>query len=574
VFLSQNESSNALAPSPLSGRTVATTNYWYGQVFPAAVAAGNNMGFGYRPIELGSRITYNKFDDAAVTAGFKGSIQDKWNYELAYKRDEFKAVSIQTGGVFASVFNTALNANTAAAAFNPFIFTPFLTEDAPANTALLPSLMGSASETSRYVISQFDGNVAGELMDMPAGPLKMSVGAEWRKEVQDDRPDTNLTTGAVFPFNIVSAFQGEFEVFSYYGEFAIPVIESLDIQLAGRVEDYSTVGSTGLKPRISFSWKPLGSQLNVHGSWAQGFVAPSIAALDAGSPSQSFTELFNPVTGIRTQATAGTIFVGNPDLKPSESDSYLVGVTYSPKGVTGLTAGINYYRIEENGIAFTSDQYIVNEWFAAGPTNASNPFGPSATPSAQNPLGSRVIMNVDGSLQQVQNVGPINSGQRLTDGWDVFASYYQDTEIGRFTVETSWTLVTTFEQENFPGAGTIDYLGQYWPSGSALGNYGFPELKGSFGLVWKKERFSASAAWNYVDGYVENASGKTIPCYDTIDLRVGYMIPKIEAQLMFGVNNISDEQPPFIASSFETQSDRAITDIRGRMLWVELSKKF
>jgi iron complex outermembrane receptor protein len=574
LLLSQNESSNALAPSPLSGRTVATTNYWYNQVFPAATAAGNNLGFAYRPIELGSRITYNTFEDVAFTGGFRGNV-DKWNYEIAYLRDEWKQTQVQTGGVLSGVYNTALAASTSTGAFNPFVFTPFLTQNAAANTALLPSLGGSGMAIYRYLIDQIDGNVTGDLMDLPAGPLKVSVGAEWRKESQDDRPDSNLINGTVFPFNTESPFASQREVVSYYAETDIPIIKNLNIQLAGRYEDYSDAGETGFKPRVSFSWKPIGDELNIHGSWAQGFVAPAMSSLTADAPSQSFTELFNPVTGVRTQATQGSIFIGNPGLLPAESDSYLAGFTYSPKAVKGLSVGINYYRIEETAIPFTSDQYIVNQWYAAGPTNASNPFGPTATPSAQNPLGSQVSMNVDGSLQQVRNVGPINSGDRMTDGWDFFASYYQDTTAGRFTLETSWTLVTTFEQENFPGDGTIDYLGYYWSSGSALGNYGFPELKGSFNLYWKKDRYAASAGWNYVDGYLEEGNDNNpIPSYDTFDIRLSYMIPKVEAELTVGCNNIFDEQPPFIATSFETQSDRAITDIRGRMLFVELSKKF
>jgi len=574
LFISRNESANALAPSPLSGRTVPSTNYWLTQVFPAVAAAGNGFGFGYRPTELGARITYNKFDDVALTAGFKGTVEGKWNYEIAYKRDAWKLTNIQTGGVLSTVYNNALAGTTAATAFNPFIFTPLFTQNTPANTALLPTLGGSAQEIDRYVINQLDANVTGDIMDLPAGPLTMSVGAEWRREVDDQRPDGNLTTGAVFPFNITTAFAGSFEVVSYYAEFAIPVIKNLDMQVAGRFEDYTTVGTTGLKPRVSFSWKPLGKEVNVHGSWAQGFVAPSVATLNAG-PFQSFTELFNPVTGVRTQATGASFFVSNPNLKPSTSDSYLFGVTYSPKEVKGLTAGINYYRIEENKIAFTSDQYIVNQWFAAGPTNASNPFGPTATPSAANPLGSQVELNVDGSLKQLRNIGPINSGQRLTDGWDVFASYYQDTSMGRFTVETSWTYVTTFKQENFPGAGKIDYLGFYWGSGAALGNFGFPKLKGSLNASWRMDRYSASAGWNYVDGYKEVENGlNPIASYATIDLRLGYKIPRIDADLTVGVNNITDRQPPYVATSFETQSDRAITDIRGRMLFVELSKKF
>src|SRR5450759_3722261 len=97
-------------------------------------------------------------------------------------------------------------------------------------------------------------------------------------------------------------------------------------------------------------------------------------------------------------------------------------------------------------------------------------FIATCEPSAQNPLGSQVAMNVDGSLQQIRNVGPINTGARLTDGIDLFGSYDLDTEMGKFTADTSWTNVRTFEMENFPGAGMINYLGKYWGSGSALGN--------------------------------------------------------------------------------------------------------
>lgn len=577
----RNDSANALAASPLSGRTVPTTNYWYNQVFPAAAAAGNPFGFAYRPTEIGPRITYNRFEDATVVAGFKGTVDDRWNYQLGYLRDEGQLVQTQTGGVFATVFNAALGANTAATAFNPFSFTELFGTTSPGNpAALLNTFIGSASSYFRAKIEQVDANVAGEVWDLPAGPVAVSVGAEYRKEITDTRHDAALTSGAIFPFNIVSPFYGAREIVSYSAELNVPVFKSLSLSFAGRMEEFSDVGSTGLKPRVSFRWEPRAKELTIRGSWAQGFIAPSVNALSVGSPTQSFQELLNPVTGVRTQPTAGVILVGNSGLNPEESDSYLVGVVYSPKPVKGLTVGLNYYRIEQTNIPFASAQYIVNQWFAAGPTNAANPFGPAATASAQNPLGARVILNVDGSLNQVQNVGPINSGARLTDGFDFFGSYLFSTKAGDFTLETSWTKVLTFEQENFPGAGTVDYLGYYWGSGSALGNFGFPVWKGSTSLEWKKGRFSGSLGYNFVDGYDEindeddATDDVTVGAYDTIDLRFGYRIPKLEAQLMIGVNNIADTQPPRVASSFENQYDRAIGDIRGRVIFVELTKKF
>jgi iron complex outermembrane receptor protein len=577
----RNESANALAASPLSGRTVPTTNYWYQQVFPAAVAAGNSFGFGYRPTEIGSRITYNKFEDATVVAGFKGTLDGKWNWQVGYLRDEGKLVSTQTGGVLTPAFNAALAAGTAATAFNPFSFTELFASVSPGNpAALINSFAGSASSYFRAKLEQADVNVSGEVWTLPAGPVAAAVSAEYRKEVIDTRHDSALLTGGISPFNVVSPFFDSREIVSYSAELNVPVLRRLSLSFAGRMEEFDDVGSTGLKPRVSFRWEPLPKELTIRGSWAQGFIAPTPNALSAGSPTQSFQELFNPVTGIRTQPTQGVILIGNPGLQPEESDSYLVGVVWSPKRAKGLTVGVNYYRIEQTNIPFTSAQYIVNQWFDAGPTNAANPFGPGAAASAQNPLAARVILNVDGSLNQVQNVGPINSGARLTDGLDFFGSYLFSAAVGDFTLEASWTKVMTFEQENFPGAGTVDYLGYYWPSGSALGNFGFPVWKGSTSLEWKKGRFSGSVGYNYTHGYTEinttasAADDVAIPSYGTIDLRLGWRIPRIEASLMVGVNNVADTQPPRVASSFENQYDRAIGDIRGRVVFVELSKKF
>lgn len=578
-ILSRNQSENNLAPSPLSGRVVPSTNYWLRTVFPAAATAGRNFGYGYRPVELGPRITYNEFEENRLVAGLKGEITKGWDFQIGVMNDLWSYKSLQTGGVYSSKYNDALAASTAAAAFNPFGYTPLLTTTSPVNSdSFIAALKGQAGAVEHQKIRQYDGSLSGELFELPAGTLKLVVGAETRKTFDEYQPDSSLQTGAVFPFNIASAFRYERSVTSYYAETEIPVIKGLVVPLAARYEKFSdTVGGTGVKPRVAFRWEPLSRELTVRGSWSKGFVAPSMGNLDPGAPSQSFTELLNPVTKIRTQATRGSIFIGNPNLKPAKSDTYLVGAVYSPNSVKGLTVGINYYRIKESAIPFTSDQYIVNQWFAAGPTNASNPFGPNAARSAQNPLGSQVEMNVDGSLNQVRNVGPINTGARLTDGIDLFGSYDFNTQVGKFTLDASWTNVRTFEMENFPGAGMINYLGKYWGSGSALGNYGFPKWKGSSGITWKKSSYTAGINYSYVDGYLEDENNNNrVPSFGAFDVRASYRFPSWGwgIQMNVGVNNVFDRQPPYVATSFENQYDRAIGDIRGRVWFVELSKRF
>jgi hypothetical protein len=186
-------------------------------------------------------------------------------------------------------------------------------------------------------------------------------------------------------------------------------------------------------------------------------------------------------------------------------------------------------------------------------------------------------MNVDGSLNQIRNVGPVNTGVRLTDGIDLFGTYDFTTEVGKFSLDTSWTTVRTFEMEDFPGAGMINYLGKYWGSGSALGNYGFPKWKGSAGLTWKKSVYSAGVNYSYVDGYKEDENDDNqVPSFGAFDVRASYRFPSWGwgMQMNVGVNNVFNRQPPFVATSFEGQYDRAIGDIRGRIWFVELNKKF
>jgi iron complex outermembrane receptor protein len=580
---SQNNSVNQLAPSPLSGRAVTPANYWYGTVFPGLNA--NSLNFTYRPVEIGPRITTFDWEEIRLVAGLRGRIAEStWKWELAYTYDRARLDQTQSGGVLRNLYDASLADPTAAGAFNPFGVTPLFGSSPVNSTALLNSFSGSASQQDTYGLQMFDANIGGEVFDLPGGPIQVSGGYEHRHQTEDLVPDFALLNNSVFPFNADSVFRGTRNVDSGFGEiniplagkdFNIPGVHSFSVSVAGRYESFSDVGNTGFKPRVAFRWEALEKQLVFRGSYAQGFVAPSLRDLDAGSPQQSFQELDNPLTGVRKQPTDGVVLIGNPSLKPSESDSYLVGTVYSPDYLKGFSIGANYYRIEESGIPFESAQYIVNQWYANGDsTNPNNPFGPNAVRSGVNPMGAQVSLEANGDLKQVTNIGPINTGQRVTDGIDLFATYELPTEVGTFTFSASATRVIGFEQEDFPGSGKVSYNGYYWGDGTVLGNYGFPKWKSSTSIAWEWDRYSAAIGWNFVDGYKEiGDNNRPVGSYNTYDLRLGYKIHKIDADLSFGINNLFDEQPEYVTTGF-VQWDRAVTDIRGRQYFMQLSKTF
>lgn len=601
-YYKRNQSLNILAPSPLANRTVTENNYWMAQVFPALVGTGNTFRFDYRPVEAGPRITYNDFESIHLVTGLRGDIADtRWTYEVGFLWDRRVLNQTQTGGILATAYNTALGGTTAATAFNPFGYTAIGSMVSPANSAdIVNPLISSATAQEILKIRSFDFNVAGPVLELPAGDWMVSVGAETRRENYDWLPDFAIRTGAVFPFNISETEIGAVKIDSLYAETDIPVLGDVNdpdslklaLNLAARYEDYKfnldmfglyPKFNTSIKPRYAFRFAPFGEELTIRGSYAEGFVAPGIADLLPTS-GQSFTELTNPLTGTRRQPIEAVLLVGNPNLKPAESKSMLIGGTYSPKALEGLTVGLQYYRIKESGIPYRSEQYIVDEWYRAGPTNPSNPFGPNAAPSAQNPLGAQVEVDTFGELVQVRNIGPINSGKRVTDGLDFNFEYGMSTDIGKFTLRNQTTYVLTFKQENFPGAGMVDYLGKYWAPGAALSDVGFPKWRATTSVTYEWDKLSAVFAWNFSDGYLEtddqsnNFAGnavRKVETYQTFDLSVSYALSFLgTTKVTVGINNLLDEQPPQVVSTFGDGYDRRLTDIRGRYYFISLKQQF
>src|SRR3546814_21181621 len=77
--------------------------------------------------------------------------------------------------------------------------------------------------------------------------------------------------------------KGSRTVFAAYAELAVPLIapemniplvRSFELQLAGRYEHYSDLGSIA-KPKIAGAWD-LFDGWRIRGSWAQGFRAPNL----------------------------------------------------------------------------------------------------------------------------------------------------------------------------------------------------------------------------------------------------------------------------------------------------------
>ena len=128
----------------------------------------------------------------------------------------------------------------------------------------------------------YDASISGELFQMPAAPVRMAAGVEYREESVSDIPDDQFQRGLIFGTEAVSA-NGSRDSKAAFVELSVPLLESLELSLAGRYDDYSDFGNT-TNPKVALRWAPIDT-LALRASWGKGFRAPSLAQVGLG-PSQ------------------------------------------------------------------------------------------------------------------------------------------------------------------------------------------------------------------------------------------------------------------------------------------------
>ena len=205
----------------------------------------------------------------------------------------------------------------------------------------------------------FDGKISGSLMEMEHGDLGLAVGVEYREESISDNPDDQFLRGEVFGTEATQA-NGSRDNTSIFAELAIPVLDTLEVQVAARLEDYSDFGTT-TDPKVAFIWQPSES-LSLRGSYGTAFRAPSLHQIGLGNTDESP----NFVDTVRCAAVGNinkacepqeytAVLSGNDDLGPEESKSYNLGVIYEI--ADNLDFSIDYYDYDIENVITKDTQF-------------------------------------------------------------------------------------------------------------------------------------------------------------------------------------------------------------------------
>jgi outer membrane receptor protein involved in Fe transport len=576
-----------------------------------APAAGLNVTLtSYQFVDAGLSKVDVTNDQTRFLGGLKGEkFGFKWESALLYSAAEVKDVS---DGISATALQKQLALSTPDA-YNPFnggnLSNPSVGDSTSSSAAAINAIRVKATRDSTSSLASWDFRVSkADLFTLPGGDLGLAAGVEFRRETQkDDRDDrvdgtityTNSITGVSYGSDLIGTSpspdtKGSRNVGSAYAELAVPIISpemgiplvrNVEVQLAGRAEHYSDVGSVA-KPKVAVAWDLIDG-FRMRGSWSQGFKAPNLEQINADviTRSNTRTDYVRCEADLRAGRITSfsncsrTLSVaaqrsGNPDLKPEESTSSGFGFVFEPKFVPSdfgqFTFTVDYWRVKQKGIVslFGEGNALILDYLLRT-QGSSNPNVVRAAATSDDVAAfAGTGLTPVGTVLYVKDQY-VNALPQEARGLDIGAMWrLHGTKFGDFDVSVNGAHLLKFYQQPSPGiaellsarsAGTINAGTTITGGGDLLRQNGKPDWKWTAALSWRLNQVSAGVFTQYIsdvdDTSLLDSAGSpwvvdsqiTANVYAQYEFTEGWAA---NTKVKLGVRNITDEAPPLSSSGY------------------------
>jgi outer membrane receptor protein involved in Fe transport len=595
----------------------------------------------YRWIDAGPRLGSVTKDEFRLVAGLRGDLGG-WDYDTGFLYAQANTTDLTRNRISNTLAQDAIN-RTDSTAYNPFnggcFTTEFGTNSAdctPNPQSVIDGITIDVFRKGETTLALADFKVSRpDLLQLPAGSVGFAAGVEFRRETfiddRDPRLDgtitfTNAVNGDTFGSDVVGSSpspdtSGNREVYSAFAEALVPIvsddmdiplINSLELQVAARFEEFSD-STSAFVPRAALAWRPF-KDLLLRGAWSQGFRAPNLIQINDAGTTRSNSSVravecvAEIIKGIEDDVpdcgTVGTIDFrsGAADLEPEETESINFGAVLTPSFIPGLTLTADYWQVEQEGIIgiFGNENALLLDLLL----RLQGSFNPNvvrdAPDAGQIDLFAGTGINPAGDIQQILNPYR-NLDGRKSEGMDFSIMYEFPTSFGDFDFQVNAARLIGFDQAAGPDAELL--FSELVPAlqnipelsvgdVAALAPFGFGELLEIDGRP--KWRLSGSASWesgpvrvNFFGRYVgqvfdpsaqqdDTAEFFRVDDWFTLNFGISYTIDNNTSldgtRLRFGVNNILNEAPPIADESFGFYG--SLHSGRGRQFSVDIRKNF
>jgi iron complex outermembrane recepter protein len=371
------------------------------------------------------------------------------------------------------------------------------------------------SKLTQHVLQAYLSGSSERWFSLPAGGVGFALGAEYREEKSNDVPSAEDRAGLTFG-NIIEPTKGDFDVKEVFAEIDVPLladlpyVQSLSVDAAIRLSDYSTIGNATTW-KLGAVWQPI-DDITLRATTAEATRAPNIGELFSPS-AQTFAFVSDPCSqanlpngtefragncaailgalGVadpgsfidpNSASIAGSV-IGNPDLTEEVADTTTIGVILRPRFIDNLTVTVDWYDIKLDDAVRT-----------ATPLEAASLC--VDLPSTDNEFCDLFVRQQGTGAIVDFNQQPVNVAQFATRGVDFTASYLfvpaewgVTRDLGQFNARLIGNKLTKLTFVNLPGA----------DPDSDKGEENAPEWQLAFDLTWMRGPVVANYGLTYFD---------------------------------------------------------------------------
>jgi outer membrane receptor protein involved in Fe transport len=558
-------------------------------------------------VDFGGRSALETRDTYRAVFGVQGDFNEDWNYEIAFNyghldqhSDElndlvlfdvngnpdgyllaFDAVRNGAGQIVCRVNQVAVTrpdcvpinvfgvGSPSAAALDFVNTTSFVDQEA----------------TEYNAVAYVNGDLS-QMFELPGGPVRFVLGAEWRRETAFLQPDDLSAASGTF-FNAFQVFDPPaLEVLEGFGEIEIPLLRDLPfaheltVTGAARYSDYNTSAGNTFAYNISGTWAPV-RDVRFRANYSKSVRVPTqsdlyfpqiqnfnlvadpcdTSRLNLGGANREANcrALGVPIGFVATAANTSSISFrqgGNDQLTEETSKSLTLGVVVTPRWVPGLSITVDYYRIRVNNlIAALTAQTILNQ--CVDLPDIANQFCALINPRQTTDDITTPQNDVGALASPALTAGPVNFARQEAEGIDIEAAYRRTFDNGhRLNVRGIATYVlkrNNFVDPTFPNIGDRQ-----------LSELGDPVWSANLNITYGIGPFDFRYSMNYIGPQVigtyeqyfqipENAANtptnvdaNNIVWYPDVlyhNARMNYRVNE-RFQFYMGVDNLFDTPPP------------------------------
>ena len=590
----------------------------------------------YRFVDIGPRRVNVEKDTYRFLQGIRGS-WNNWDWETAVFISKATSDDITSNRLSNTLVEQALALSTPEA-YNPFNgggnYDDYLLYGQDQNPSIDGAIKNAIIDVFRKgerKLKSFDFKVTNlNFLKINSGFISLVAGAEYREDSFKDDRDPRLDgtilytdkDGDTYPFvsDVMNSSptpdnSGKRDVISTFFELGIPLvsedmsipfIKSIDIQLAGRYEDFSDIGSKAV-PKIAIGWQLI-DDLMFRGSWSKGFRAPNLVQINESIVSRQIygvdallclQQINNNGQVDYCDYSLQRVARGSNELRPEESTNISIGVVYEPKNIKNLIFTVDWWEIEKKDTIglFGEDNIMLTDLILRMESNnLNNCSSVKSSPFVfrENPDEGEIEIYLNAGICPAGRVSRVeeryqNLDTRIMSGFDIALYYSLTNSLGNFNLSLNIAKLEKFKQTagndfikliEAQESGVIPKELSISGFSDLLEKDGSPEIQASIKFLWNKGPWGLGFFGKHIGEFYETrnrlSDGRLwkVKAYNTINGHVDYHFNfnSSNSRVRFGINNMTDERAPLASDIFGYYFDKH--DNLGRYYYIDLSYKF